>query len=465
MRDPGYQITRTPIDDSVYVERPLAGPKVVEQCLESAGLAQQEWRRTSLPQRAACCHAMVDALLDNSDEIAEQLCWMMGRPIRYASLELKGMAERARHMIEIATTALAPVDLAEKTGFTRYIKREPHGVVLVIAPWNYPYLTAINVIVPAIMAGNSVILKHSKQTPLCAEQFANGFRQGSLPPACFQYLHLDHQGTEALAADPRIHHIAFTGSVAAGRRIEQTCAGRFVSVGLELGGKDPAYVRHDADLDAAVASCMEGAYFNSGQSCCAIERIYVDRQLYSQFVHKAVASVYQLQLGRPDDPATTLGPLISAKAAEQVRGQIRDAIGAGAIAHIDEADFSAARPGSAYLAPQLLTGVNHGMRIMQQETFGPVVGIMAVDDDTEAIALMNDSEFGLTASVFTRDLSAAQQIGEQLHCGTVFMNRCDYLDPGLAWSGVKNSGRGCTLSNLGYESLTRPKSFHLKHGP
>jgi len=456
------QITRSPIDDSIYVQRTLADQQQIEQALILAKQAQHQWRQCPIVERQAICHRMVEAFIANEAEIAEQLCWMMGRPIQYAKGEVAGMAERALYMIDAAPHALAPIELEQISGFSRYIKREALGVAFVVAPWNYPYLTAINAIIPAIMAGNAVVLKHSAQTPLCAEQLASAFEQAGLPQGVFQYLHLSHQATENIIKDPRIDYVAFTGSVAGGAMVERASSGRFIGVGLELGGKDPAYVRADADISHAVETTIDGAFFNSGQSCCGIERIYVQNAVFDQFVEQAVALVKQYQLGRSDDPATTLGPVVKTAAADFVRGQINEAVSAGAIAHIDPSSFALNQPGTPYLAPQLLTNVDHTMRIMTQESFGPVVGIMKVSDDSEAISLMNDSEFGLTASVFTRDIEAGIAIGEQVDTGTFFINRCDYLDPALAWTGVKNSGRGCTLSSLGYESLTRPKSFHLK---
>ena len=456
------QQTRSPIDNSVYVERALASSEDIQNSLQASVIAQAHWRKVALKERAAICHKMVDALVANTNEIATELCWMMGRPIQYASGEVVGLAERARYMIDVAAEALAPVKLPELSGFIRYIKREPLGTAFVIAPWNYPYLTSINTIIPAIMAGNSVVLKHSKQTPLCAEQLFKAFEQAGLPEGVFQYLYLSHVDTQTVIKDSRIDYVAFTGSVAGGDMVEQAASGRFIGVGLELGGKDPAYVRADADIDHAVATCIDGAFFNSGQSCCGIERIYVDSCVFDEFISKAVELVNKYKLGRPDDINTTLGPLVKASAAALVRSQIQDALSKGAIAHIDAKDFPLDEIGTAYLAPQLLTQVNHQMRVMTEESFGPVVGVMKVDNDEQAIALMNDSAFGLTAVVFTQDIEAAITLGEQLDTGTFFVNRCDYLDPGLAWTGVKHSGRGCTLSALGYESLTRPKSFHIK---
>lgn len=452
----------SPLDGSVYATRRYAGAEEINDVLARAELEQHPWQQTPLSQRQALCSAMVDAFVANADEIAHQICWQMGRPIQYAKGEVNGLAERARYMIDTAPRALRTIEIEDKPGFTRYIKREALGAVLVIAPWNYPYLTAINSIIPAILAGNVVILKHSAQTPLCAEQLHSAFVDAGMPAGVFQFLHLTHQDTENLIAHPLVKQIAFTGSVAGGAMVERVTAGRFKQVGLELGGKDPAYVRADADLQQAVETLVDGAFFNSGQSCCGIERIYVHGAVYDEFVERAVALVQQFKLGRSDDYATTLGPMVKTAAADFVRGQIQEAISQGAHAHIDESRFPLSRAGTPYLAPQLLTNVNHGMRVMTEESFGPVVGVQKVANDDEAIRLMNDSDFGLTAAVFTQDEDAGVAIGERLDTGTFFINRCDYLDPALAWTGVKQSGRGCTLSVVGFEHVTRPKSFHLK---
>jgi acyl-CoA reductase-like NAD-dependent aldehyde dehydrogenase len=456
------QTTRSPIDNSVYIERQLASQIIIKQVVEQANNAQKYWQQSTLGDRAKICHAMVDALISNEDEIAEQLCWMMGRPIRHCKNEITGMAERARFMISEAENSLSTISLPEKPGYIRYIQREALGVVFVIAPWNYPYLTAINTIVPAIMAGNSVILKHSAQTPLCAEQFADAFEKAGLAEGVFQYVHLSHQDTEAIVSQQEINYVAFTGSVAGGEVIEKAASTRFIGLTFELGGKDPAYVRKDADLAYAVDSCIDGAFFNAGQSCCAIERLYVDASIYDDFVKQAVALVKQYQLGRPDDNNTTIGPMVNAKSADFVRWQVRDAVSKGAIAHIDAADFPLTEQGGAYLAPQVLSNVDHTMSVMRDESFGPVIGIMKITNDEQAISLMNDSEFGLTAAVYSQNIKQAIAIGEQLTTGTCFVNRCDYLDPALAWTGVKKSGRGCSLSTFGYQALTRAKSFHVK---
>ncbi|MEH6578080.1 MAG: aldehyde dehydrogenase family protein [Amphritea sp.] len=456
------QNTFSPIDGSLYVERRCADAEQIRAALEQAEKAQVAWKKVPLIERKALCTRAVEAFVANKEQIAEELCWQMGRPIRYAAGEVGSFADRSEYMISASDEALAPVQLSEKAGFTLYIKREAVGVVLVIAPWNFPLHTPINAIIPALLAGNTVILKHSAQTPLCAERIYEAFQSAGVPAGVFQYLHMSHEDTEAVIQSPEISAVAFTGSVPAGAKVEKAAAGRFIGVGLELGGKDPAYVREDADLEHAVENTVDGAFFNSGQSCCGIERIYVHESIYDEYVAKFVALVKQYKLGRSDDHDTTLGPLVRASAAEFVRGQIDEAMKQGAVAHIDASNFELDEPGTAYMAPQVLTGVDHSMRVMTEESFGPVVGIMKVSSDEEAVRLMNDSEFGLTASIFTRDIDTAVTLGEQLETGTFFVNRCDYLDPELAWTGVKNTGRGCTLSKLGFDAFTRPKSFHIK---
>ncbi|MEW5250142.1 aldehyde dehydrogenase family protein [Microbulbifer discodermiae] len=455
----------SPIDGSIYVERELASEAQIRAALDMAGGAQRAWQLTPLAEREAIVRRAVELLWGRRGALGTELCHMMGRPIRYAAGELDGFAERAGYMADIAAEALADIPAPDMSGSIRFIRRQPLGMALVLAPWNYPYLTAVNAVVPALLAGNTVLLKHSAQTPLCAERMVEAFCEAGLPRGVFQFLHLRHGDIDRLIRAGEMDHIAFTGSVAGGRAIAQAAAGRFVRVGLELGGKDPAYIRADADLAQAVASVIDGAYFNSGQSCCAIERIYVHAEVYDAFVEQAVALVRGYRLGRPDDPGTTLGPLVRAEAADFVRAQIDEAVAAGACAHLLPADFAMDSRGTPYMAPQLLTGVDHSMRLMREESFGPVVGVQKVHDDAEALALMNDSDFGLTAAIYSRDATAAQVLGDQLETGTVFLNRCDYLDPALAWTGVKLSGRGCTLSGIGYEYLTRPKSFHFRVQP
>jgi acyl-CoA reductase-like NAD-dependent aldehyde dehydrogenase len=456
------QKTISPVDGSVYCEREFAADAAVQAALDAAHRAQAAWRSTPVADRARILSAFCDRFEAAGPGIALELTWQMGRPIRYSPNEVRGTLERARHMIAIAAEALVDVDPGPKPGFRRFVRREPLGVVFTVAAWNYPYLIAVNSVVPALMAGNAVLLKHSAQTPLCAERFEACLREAGLPDGLFRALHLSHAQTTRLIGDPRVDFVAFTGSVDGGHAVQQAAAARFIGTGLELGGCDPAYVREDADLAHAVENLVDGAFFNSGQSCCGIQRIYVHRRLYDDFVSGAVELTRKYVLGNPTDPATTLGPVVRTAAADHVRAQVDASIAAGAAPALAEREFPASRAGTPYLAPQILLGVNHSMPAMREEIFGPVAGIMAVAGDDEAVRLMNDSAFGLTAAVWTKDPDAALAIGSRVETGTFFMNRCDYLDPALAWVGVKDSGRGCTLSRVGYEHLTRPKSFHLR---
>jgi acyl-CoA reductase-like NAD-dependent aldehyde dehydrogenase len=455
-------ITISPIDGSVVARRRCATAAEIDATLSRATSAQQTWKQLALAERSALVARATDALVGNKAIVAEQLTRQMGRPIRYTPGETGGFEGRARHMIGIAGQALADIVPEPVEGMTRFIRRDPVGVVLVIAPWNYPLLTAVNAIVPALLAGNTVILKHSAQTPLVAEQLADAFAAAGLPPGVFQFLHATHEDTRRMIQSPQIDFVCFTGSVAGGIAVEQAAAGRFIGVGLELGGNDPAYVRADADLAHAVETLVDGAFFNSGQSCCGIQRIYVQQSVYDEFIERAVALTRQYVLGNPLDPDTTLGPVVRTAAAGDIRAIIAEAIGQGARGLIDPRSFPMDREGTPYVAPQILVNVDHRMKIMADECFGPVCGVMPVADDESAIRLMNNSPYGLTAAVFTRDEQAALAIGERIDTGTFFMNRCDYLDPALAWTGVKNSGRGATLSEIGFAHLTRPKSYHLK---
>ena len=454
--------TLSPVDGRVYVERELADGAAIERALTAATSAQRIWAATPLNERCALLNRAVDAFVAQGAAAADEITWQMGRPIAHSPGEIRGFEERARYMLAIAAEALAPVVPAPKPGFARQVKRVPLGIVAVVAPWNYPYLTAVNAILPALIAGNAVVLKHSHQTPLCAERFAAAFAAAGLPSGVFGFLHLSHADTARLIGDERVQAVCFTGSVAGGHAVVGAQAGGFAGAGLELGGKDPAYVRADADLAQAIDSLTDGAFYNAGQSCCGIKRIYVAAPLYGPLLAGVVELAQRYRLGNPTDPSTTLGPVVRAAAAAAVRAQVEEALRAGARQLVDSRLFPADDSATAYLAPQVLVDVDHSMRIMREETFGPAVGIMKVAGDEEALRLMNDSDFGLTAAIFSADEARAEQLGDALETGTVFLNRCDYLDPALAWTGVKQSGRGCTLSRVGFEQLTRPKSYHFR---
>ncbi|MBO6868888.1 MAG: aldehyde dehydrogenase family protein [Thalassococcus sp.] len=448
----------SPIDGSVYAERPTLTLEAARDVVSATRAAQSAWAARPLPERIDLVMAGVAAVGAMNDDIVPELAHMMGRPVRYGG-EFGGFNERASYMADIASEALADIQVGEDATFKRYIKRIPHGVVFVVAPWNYPYMTAINTVAPALIAGNTVVLKHAAQTLLVGERMAKAFHDAGVPADVFQNVFLDHDTTSALISEKAFDFVNFTGSVGGGQAMERAAAGTFTGVGTELGGKDPGYVMEDADLDAAVDTLIDGAMFNSGQCCCGIERIYVHESLFDAFVEKAVAVVNGYKLGNPLDAETTIGPMANIRFAKEVRAQIAEAVEMGAKTHIDTFPED---DGGAYLTPQILTNVTHDMRVMRDESFGPVVGIMSVKSDEEAIALMNDSEFGLTASLWTADVDRAQRVGDQIETGTVFMNRADYLDPGLCWTGCKNTGRGGGLSVIGYQNLTRPKSYHLK---
>ena len=448
----------SPIDGSVYLERPVLSLDAARAVCAQAASAQAAWAARPLAERIALVRAAVAEVGKTTDRMAVELAHQMGRPVRYGG-EFSGFNERASYMADIAEDALAPMIIEDSAKAIRKITREARGVVLVVAPWNYPYMTAINTVAPALIAGNTVVLKHATQTLQVGERLAEAFHAAGIPQDVFQNVFLDHDTTSALIAERHFGFVNFTGSVGGGKAMEIAAAGTFTPVATELGGKDPGYVRADADLDAAVDGLMDGAMFNAGQCCCGIERIYVHESLYDAFVEKAVAWVKALTLGNPLEADTTIGPMANVRFAKEVRAQIAEAVADGATALIDP---FAADDGGAYLTPQILTNVTHEMRVMRDESFGPVVGIMPVKDDAEAIALMNDCEFGLTAAIFTKDVDAADAIGAQLETGTVFMNRCDYLDPALCWTGCKDTGSGAGLSVLGYQALTRPKSYHLK---
>jgi acyl-CoA reductase-like NAD-dependent aldehyde dehydrogenase len=452
----------SPVDGSVYAERMPLSPDAAEAVVSRAKAAQKPWAARPLEERIALVKAGVAKLNTMTEVVVEEIAWQMGRPTRYGG-EFGGVNARTDYMASIAAKTLSPEMIEDSAAFRRYLAREPVGVVFIIAPWNYPYLTTINTLVPALIAGNTVVLKHASQTLLVGERLAEAFHAAGVPEDVFQNVVLDHATTERLIGARSFGFVNFTGSVGGGQAIERAAAGTFTPLGLELGGKDPGYVRADANLDLAVDVLMDGAMYNAGQCCCGIERIYVHESLFDSFVEKSVAWVGQLKLGNPFDASTTLGPMAHKRFAQVVRDQTAEAIAKGAKPLLDPKSF--ADDGRAYLAPQILVNVDHSMRVMKEESFGPVVGIMPVKSDAEAIALMNDSPYGLTASIWTEDYDTAAALGAQVETGTVFMNRADYLDPALTWTGVKDTGRGTSLSYLGFHSVTRPKSYHLKKAP
>lgn len=453
----------SPVDGKTYCKRNYASDQDIDQALSASEQVAEHWiNGTDLETRAKLCRQAVECLGHDLTEFSQEISWQMGRPVSQCPGEFNGVKERAFAMIDHAYEALADIVIHESATDRRRIKQRPLGTILIIAPWNYPYLTAINSIIPALMAGNRVILKHASQTPLCGERLQKAFDQAGFAPGLFQYLPISHQQTDRLIQDPRIQFVCFTGSVKAGQHIHQQVAKRFIRCGLELGGKDAALVLKDADLDYTLDHLVDGSFFNSGQSCCGIERIYVAEALFNRFVDGFVERTMNYQLGNPLDTSTNLGPMVSSQAADQVRKQIAAAVMQGATNLIDPQAFAMHQDNSAYHAPQVLINVDHRMSLMREESFGPVVGIMPIKSEQEGIALVNDSPYGLTASLWTQDLDHADFLSDQLQVGTCFTNRCDYLDPSLAWTGLKDTGFGVSLSRLGYQQLTQPKSYYQR---
>jgi acyl-CoA reductase-like NAD-dependent aldehyde dehydrogenase len=440
---------------------PLADDRIVGDVLDAARAAARAWAGSSLADRKALCERATAAMEQNADAISADISRMMGKPLSQAKGEIKGMADRARQMIGIADEALADIELPPKEGFERRIAKCPLGVVLDLPAWNYPLLTAINVVVPAVLAGNAVIVKHSPRTPLTGHAFAKAFESAGAPRGLVQALDCSHPMSEKIIGDARVDHAVFTGSVFGGHRIAQAAAQRFMHVGFELGGNDPAYVAPDCDFDFAVENIVDGAMYNAGQSCCAVERVYVHRSLYNRFVEAADALVRAYVLGDPADAKTTLGPIAQPNHPAELEAFVEDAKRRGARVLRGGRRTQVDGKGRFFEAT-LIADVPQDADLLRRESFGPILPVHPVDSDDEALTKMNDSALGLTASVWTKDRARAERFGRGLECGTVYMNRCDALDPLLPWTGWKDSGRGHSLSALGFDALTKPKALHFR---
>jgi len=442
----------------------LAEGPAVDVVLDRAVAAKAAARAMAVRDRVALVSAATDRMLARMDEIARDISIMMGKPLPQGRAEVTGMAERARYMTSIAEEALSDIVPRTERGFERRIVKAPLGVVLDLPAWNYPLLTAVNVIMPAVLAGNAVIVKHSSRTPLCGEHFARAFEEAGAPGYLVQALHCDHATAERTIADRRIDHVVFTGSVRGGHSIVEAAKQRFLHIGLELGGNDPAYVAPDCDFEKTVDNIVDGAIYNAGQSCCAVERVYVHRSIYPRFVEACEALIRRYVLGDPLQEATTLGPIAQPQHPRELETLVQDASRHGARTIAGGQCTSAGGRGRFFEAT-LVAEVDQASQLMQMESFGPILPVAPVDSDQEALRRMNDSAFGLTASVWTGDRERADRMARELEYGTVYMNRCDHVDPSLPWSGWKDSGRGHSLSRLGFDQLTRPKSLHYRLAP
>ena len=431
----------------------------LESILSKMRAAQALWRNVPVRHRVEPCRRFISAFQSMKEAVALDITRQMGKPIGQSRHEVDTMLDRAETMVRLAPGSLQDDALPAKAGFHRFIRHEPLGIVLDIPAWNYPLLIAVNVIVPALLAGNAVLIKHARLTPLCGDAFVEAFRKTSLPQDLVASVHVSHAEISKLIEARAVDFISFTGSVEGGRQVYQEASKQLLDMGLELGGKDPAFVREDANFAFAVENLVDGAFYNAGQSCCAVERIYVMRSLFPRFVEAYVAEVEKYKLGNPEDEGTTVGPLAQRKTVEFMEFQVGQAVARGAKVLTGGHRLQTL---GYYFQPTVLVDVDHTMSVMMEESFGPVIGIMPVDSDEEGVRMMNDSPYGLTASIWTEDMARGEMLAHRTAAGTVYVNRCDYLDPELSWVGIKDSGHGCTLSHLGFLYLTRPKSFHLR---
>jgi len=449
-----------PFTNKVDRSYPLHDFAHAQQCIQQAHESQQRWAQLPLAQRIALVRKGLEYFEENRARIAKDITLQMGRPIQQTDNEINGFFERANYLCDTAESALSPIHLPDKPDFERRIEHTPLGVIFVIAAWNYPLLIAVNSIVPSLLAGNSVVLKHSSQTPEIGLHFEHAFGQLEGHLHLLQSLFLDHTTTGKVIESCPINQVIFTGSVKGGQQILQHTAKKFIQPVLELGGKDGAYISNKTNLKLAAEGLVDGAIYNSGQSCCGIERAYVHKAIYERLLSLMIPLMNNYRLGDPLNETTTLGPLAQAKQAVILEQQIEQAQSMGAkiltggkARHIE---------GGTFWEPTLVVDVNHEMPLMKQENFGPILPIMKVSSLAEAISLINDSDYGLTAAIYTENSDEAEQFAAGVNVGTVFQNRCDYLDPALPWSGVKQSGCGCSLSQFGFLSVTRRKAVHFR---
>ncbi|KAI5310742.1 hypothetical protein KEM55_002671 [Ascosphaera atra] len=460
--------TISPSTGKGIIKRTGATPSEMLSMARAAQAGYRNWSETTtLTQRKQLVSKALKVFESKKDEIAKGITEQMGRPIAYTAKEVLTAVKRCQFLMSVVDERLGTTDGQAEEGFRRYIKKVPLGVVLIIFPWNYPLMTLINSLVPALLVGNAVIIKPSPQTPLLAEQVTQVFHETGLPTNVLQHFHCGTPSNmDTLLKSPLINHVCFTGSVAGGLAVQKALSDRIVNVGLELGGNDPAYVRPDVNLAWAAEEIVDGAIFNSGQSCCAIERVYVHESVHDAFVEKVKKVLAGYRVGDPMNPSTQVGPVISAASRIAIMSQIADACRKGAKDVTPaNASFDKLPTTGHFVRPTLLTGTNHEMVVMQQETFGPVIPVMKVKDDEEAVQLMNDSDLGLTASVWTKDVAYGEKLADRIEAGTVFVNRSDFPSPDLAWTGFKNSGKGVTLSKFGFDQFVKLKSFHVKSYP
>jgi acyl-CoA reductase-like NAD-dependent aldehyde dehydrogenase len=449
-----------PATGSVILRLAADGPRDVTQRYAAARAAQPRWAATPIRKRIATIEKFRERVQARGDALAQTLTQEVGKPIRQSQNELKGLiarldffiAESARALREERVFADASQHLDER------ITHEPLGVIANISAWNYPYFVGSNVFVPALVAGNAVLYKPSEFATLTGRHIADLLHASGVPEDAFVPVIGGGATGAALLRQP-IDGVFFTGSYATGAKIAAIAGRRMIKVQLELGGKDPVYVCDDVDVNAAAAAVADGAFYNTGQSCCSVERIYVHEAIHDAFVDAFVAEVKTYRIGDPTDASTYIGPLTRRPQLDVLRRQVADAKRKGAMLLLGGAAIK--RKGN-WFAPTVLANVDHSMLVMRDESFGPIIGIQAVADDAAAVELMNDTDYGLTAGVYTRDPARARRILARVNAGSVYWNCCDRVSPRLPWSGVKHSGIGLTLSTMGIQTFTRPKAWHLR---
>lgn len=458
-QDGSFEIV-SPVDGRVLAVRMYASADIIERTLTASAAAAREWRTTCIADRAVVVRRFIAEIVRRREALAELVTWQMGRPLPLAD-ETAAFAEGGTRLVDIAGERLATMPLSGADGCTRFVSREPYGVMLSICAWNYPVSLCVALVIPPLMAGNAVIFKHAPQTALIGDVLNEAAREAGFPQGVFRALDLSHDDAEQLVRDDRIGIVGFVGSERGGRDVYAASRTRFKPFILELGGKDPVYVREDCSIGQAAGEVASGAYANSGQSCCSVERIYVHRTIYREFVEAFIEASRSMRVDHPIERPAELGPLVSVAAANRVRALIEDALAAGAsLAYRD--GTAQTFPTRAYMRPVILENVHHDMEIMHEETFGPVAPIMAVDSDDHAVALMNDSRFGLTASIWTRDVAHALALGKRIATGSLVVNQCNYPDALLPWGGIKASGMGRSDGEFAYESVTTLKSHFAR---
>ena len=449
-----------PATEEVIDEVPEDSARSIAAKFAKARQAQREWVRTPLERRLEAIRRFGDLLAEGRSRLEKILTSEVGKPIAQSANEIRGMEPRIDFFLKNTRSVLLEETVFEndEERIQEIISHEPLGVIANISAWNYPYYVGSNVFLPALLAGNAVLYKPSEFSTLTGQAIAKLLRKAEVPADVFIPVIGGGEVGAQLVGQP-VDGVFFTGSYATGRRVSEMVAGRMIRVQMELGGKDPVYVCDDVDVEAAAVAVADGAFYNTGQSCCAVERIYVHRRIYARFVEAFVQTVKNFILGDPVDPTTYLGPVTRPNQLKILRRQVLDAETKGATLFRGGQRL----PDRGYFfEPRVLCDVHHGMEIMREETFGPAIGIQRVTGDAEAVALMNDTEYGLTAGVYTPDRKRAVKILSDINSGTAYWNCCDRVSPRLPWSGRGHSGIGTTLSTYGIQTFLQPKAWHLR---